>query len=549
MKQLPFELGSTDSYFKFLVILLLIILFMSQYLNCTKKQYLIMTNTAQKIMQNSPEQLQIKIEEIRKYANTLLDEKTRGSKGQFMTPYDVAKLLANQFNNLDGELSILDAGAGVGSLTSALIARSISQFNPTKIISYTWELESVLLDHLNKALVLNQTICEQEQIPFIANVNPNDFISSAVEILKLRQQGKQTEIFNKAILNPPYLKIAASSKERKLLRSVGVETGNLYSCFVALALMLLEDGGELVAITPRSFCNGPYFNDFRRVLLDQNALCKLHVFESRKHAFKDDKVLQENVIYHIVKGQKQSDVEITSSTCANSSESQVRVTPFNEVVSPNNPDRFIHIVTNNMQAQVAQRVGGMPCSLDNLGINASTGKVVDFRTRDNLRQDPEEGAVPLIFPVHFKNGTIKWPQQDIKKPNALVRNEVTEKQLVPNGHYVLTKRLSAKEETRRIVAALYTPEITEGDLVGFENKTNYFHANGKPLEPDLAKGLWAYLNSTVVDQYFRQFNGHTQVNATDLRVLRYPTAETLMQLGREIQSYEQQHIDDLVAQI
>src|SRR5205823_1149834 len=34
--------------------------------------------------------------------------------------------------------------------------------------------------------------------------------------------------------------------------------------------------------------------------------------------------------------------------------------------------------------------------------------------------------------------------------------------------------------------------------------------------------------------YFRQFNGHTQVNATDLRSLRYPTAEQLEQLGARI---------------
>ena len=51
---------------------------------------------------------------------------------------------------------------------------------------------------------------------------------------------------------------------------------------------------------------------------------------------------------------------------------------------------------------------------------------------------------------------------------------------------------------------------------------------------DLAKGLAAFLNSTLVDVYFRQFNGHTQVNATDLRNLRYPTWAQLESLGRKI---------------
>ena len=48
------------------------------------------------------------------------------------------------------------------------------------------------------------------------------------------------------------------------------------------------------------------------------------------------------------------------------------------------------------------------------------------------------------------------------------------------------------------------------------------------------KGLAVYLNSTLVDLYFRQFSGHTQVNATDLRMLRYPDLESLTLLGQQV---------------
>ena len=41
-----------------------------------------------------------------------------------------------------------------------------------------------------------------------------------------------------------------------------------------------------------------------------------------------------------------------------------------------------------------------------------------------------------------------------------------------------------------------------------------------------------FLNSTAVDDYFRRFSGHTQVNATDLRLLRYPEIVELEQLGQ-----------------
>jgi adenine-specific DNA-methyltransferase len=100
--------------------------------------------------------------------------------------------------------------------------------------------------------------------------------------------------------------------------------------------------------------------------------------------------------------------------------------------------------------------------------------------------------------------------------------------------YVLTRRFTAKEEPRRVVAALYDPTLLSEPLVGFENHLNYYHRDGNGLPMDLARGLVAYLNSTFVDAYFRQFNGHTQVNATDLRNLKYPTKAQLEAFGSRI---------------
>ncbi len=67
--------------------------------------------------------------------------------------------------------------------------------------------------------------------------------------------------------------------------------------------------------------------------------------------------------------------------------------------------------------------------------------------------------------------------------------------------------------------------------MGFENHLNYFHHRGGGLDDKLAEGLAVYLNFAVVDSYFRQFSGHTQVNATDLRGLRYPSRGQLYKLA------------------
>jgi len=143
--------------------------------------------------------------------------------------------------------------------------------------------------------------------------------------------------------------------------------------------------------------------------------------------------------------------------------------------------------------------------------------------------------VPLIYPCHFESGFINWPEKSSKKPNAIIASARTKELMVATGYYVLTKRFSSKEERRRVVAAVYDPSKFEAPLVGFENHLNYFHERGKGLSPNLAKGLALYLNSSLFDRYFRLFSGHTQVNATDLRKMHYPSREQLLRLGSQVE--------------
>lgn len=477
-------------------------------------------------------------------ANRRLDEKFKGKLGQFMSPSAVSMLLADMFENIEGEHRLLDAGAGVGSLTAAFVERV--KYNATSIKSTCFELSSVMNHYLADTLWQCSNSCKSNRVQWDQTVIEEDFIQHSVQTLL---SDDYTPSYNKVIINPPYLKISAKSEERKVLRQVDFETGNLYSAFVGLAIKLLEDGGEVVAITPRSFCNGPYFNDFRKLLLDSCSINKIHVFNSRKSAFKADNVLQENVVYHLTKGEPQrGTVIVTSSSCAEDPKPFVYEVPFDQVVSENNPERFIHIITDKKEQKIAMRAGALPCSLKDLGIQASTGKVVDFRTRENLSTNFIDGSVPLIFPQHLQKCAIEWPIENAKKPNALLNNENTTNLMIQNGTYILTRRLTAKEEKRRIVASIYTADIADVEVVGFENKTNYFHAMGEPLDDGLAKGLWVFLNSTLVDKYFRQMNGNTQVNATDLRMLRYPTRKQLITMGEmvDFDGFNQECIDLII---
>jgi hypothetical protein len=172
--------------------------------------------------------------------------------------------------------------------------------------------------------------------------------------------------------------------------------------------------------------------------------------------------------------------------------------------------------------------------------------------REDLRAAPEPGTVPLLYPGHFSNDALEWPRDGFKKPNAIRHNRATEKWLYPGGFYTVVRRFSSKEERRRIVANVVDPSRLPTGMIGFENHLNVFHEGRRPLPEDLAHGLTTYLNTTPVDQYFRRFNGHTQVNATDLRTMRYPSREALITLGRWAKNQgtlSQTAMDERVAQV
>lgn len=490
------------------------------------------------------------VEALRLTANAGLEADRRGTLGQFMTPPPVARLMAAMFEDLSGDIHLLDAGAGVGSLTTAFIEEATARKRrPSAITANAYELEPLLLSPLEQTKMLCRNACNSVGIPFSTKVFAGDFIEEATALLRGDLFADRIQPrFNRAILNPPYHKINSNSKTRLLLRSVGIETSNLYTAFVALAIRLLEDNGELVAITPRSFCNGPYFKPFRELLLGSMTLKHIHIFHSRNKAFKDDQVLQENVIFHAVKAKRTGRVLISSSNCANDPQVERRWVEQHEVVNPEDPDLFIHIAAQADDNTAALSVRALPCSLADIGIQVSTGRVVDFRARDYLKMKPGKATAPLIYPGHFEHGFVTWPKLEGRKPNAISDNAATADLMVPNETFVLVKRFSSKEERRRIVAAIYDPRHIKAARVGFENHLNYFHINGGGLTKNIAKGLTAFLNSSMVDQYFRQFSGHTQVNATDLRSLRYPSLEQLKRLGNRVRNTmpAQEQIDTMV---
>lgn len=464
----------------------------------------------------------LELEQTRLQLSRNTEAKKKSQLGQFLTPARTAKFMAGLFTSSSGNCGLLDAGAGIGSLSSAFLERCVSKelsFDEVRVEAF--ELDDTIQDDLRQSLYRYA-----DKLPLSFEIFGGDFIETAVNHIQFGQGD-----FTHAILNPPYKKINSNSRYRLLLRQVGIETVNLYSAFIALSMLLMRPGGQIVAIIPRSFCNGPYYRPFRDFVLERAAIRHIHLFESRSKAFKDDEVLQENVIIQLERSGQQGPVTVSISTDDSFVDMSAHEYSFDRIVFPDDPGRFIHVPTSS-EKNAIELSPAIRYSLSDHGISVSTGPVIDFRLKEHLRNMPEPGTVPLLYPGHFSGSGVTWPQAAAKKPNAILRNGASEKWLFPNGFYCVVRRFSSKEEKRRVIASVVDPAaLNDAAVLGFENHLNVFHECKHGLPEALARGLAVFLNTNAVDENFRRFSGHTQVNATDLRLIKYPSNDALMALG------------------
>lgn len=480
-------------------------------------------------------------DELRLAATERLDPGKRAELGQFLTPSAIADFMAGLFESWPSQIRLLDPGAGSGSLSSAFIGRWLEHAPKQSRLELTaYEIDPALAQYLSEHLNHLRALTADRGLTLTHAIIERDFVVEAAFSASFNGPG-----YTHVILNPPYRKINTASEHRRLLSRAGIETVNLYTAFLALSVAVCEPGGEIVAIVPRSFCNGTYYRPFRKWLMQRAAIRHIHVFGSRHKAFQDDDVLQENVIIHLARESGQRSPSISTSTDATFGDLQQRHLAFEEIVNPHDPERFIHIPVGDGPSGA----GLFRYALCDLGLEVSTGPVVDFRLRDHWQHNPVKSSVPLLYSHHFRDG-FHWPREH-KKPNALLLNGATRKWLMPRGWYTVTKRFSSKEERRRIVAYVVDPAKLPGAWYGFENHLNVIHCGKRGMPEELARGLAVFLNSTIVDSHFRKFSGHTQVNATDLRSMKFPAVADLVRFGewaRQQDNMTQEAIDHFIDQ-
>ena len=182
-------------------------------------------------------------------------------------------------------------------------------------------------------------------------------------------------------------------------------------------------------------------------------------------------------------------------------------------------------------------VESWPARFSELGLQISTGPVVMFRARKFLLNEPaNSSSVPLLSAHTVRPFTTQWPVDKKKWPTAFSDVPESRKHLVPNRNYVLLKRFSSKEEPRRLTASCLLQGQFRYPRLALENHLNYIYHIERELTAAEVYGIAGVFNSILFDRYFRTFSGNTQVNATEIRTVKFPELSRIVRIGNRLES-------------
>lgn len=227
------------------------------------------------------------------YKNNLENEYSKSSSlehrrslGQFFTPYQVAKFMAEWIlRHPKKQMTILDPATGFG-----IFERALTELKGKKKLSFDlWEIDNDIANKLKlvtKELDLDSYIVQE------------DFLKNG-----------WNKKFDGIIANPPYFKHHFINQKEGVYQEVCLKTyfkfsiqTNVYCWFLIKSINLLADGGRLAFIVPSEFLNANYGEKIKDYLKQIGIVLHLISIDFNKNIF--DNALTTSVIILAEKGNK-----------------------------------------------------------------------------------------------------------------------------------------------------------------------------------------------------------------------------------------------------
>jgi adenine-specific DNA-methyltransferase len=482
------------------------------------------------------------------YANSTSD-KLKKDRGQYFTPKLISDFMGNLALPKSNKISILDPGCGTAILSCSLIEMLISKTEIKEIDLTLYETDTNLLQETKKVVDFLVKWLLKKGINLNVVLNHYDFVidNSSIFTADSLFELKKSKKFDYIISNPPYFKISKADNRAIIADELVYGQPNIYSIFMGLSAKLLKPKGELIFITPRSFAAGNYFKAFRQSFFNNVSISDIHIFDSRNKMFKNDNVLQENIILRATKDVN-SEIRITSSECDKGlNEPRCSIFKTNELIDLKSKDKILFIPSNSKEAETIEVFKNWSSSLNDYNIQISTGPVVAFRCTEFLKTEGDVNGLlsPLVWLHNIKEMAFVYPLIKANKPAFIVNSINSKKVLLPNKNYILIRRFSSKDDKSRLVCCPYFSSNLKTEMVGFENHVNYIHRPNGELSEDEIWGISALFSSSLFDTYFRTFNGNTQVGASELKQIKMPPLKSIILLGKTLKAITMPQKNDI----
>jgi len=344
-----------------------------------------------------------------------------------------------------------------------------------------------------------------------------------------------TDSFDFVVGNPPYHKIGRLDKELKnAFRASLYGHPNAYGLFLHAGLEMLQPGGVLGYIIPRSMLSGLYFKNLRRFIEQQAVLREVTLIAERKKVFEN--VLQGTMVL-ILQRQSVPTHPLKTAITRSVADMETRQMPSarvsqEQVVRHLNDASVWFVADTRRTYDILDKILSRHPLLSSPTVScpARTGPIVWNRVKPLLCSSPEADALPLVWATDVGRFAFSFGSAGENRPSYLKVTARTHR-LMNRGLCLLAQRVTADEQPHRLVACIpdhFCAEHAAGYFV--ENHLNVIQP-GPGAPPIDLYYLLGLLCSDVMEFFFRAMNGNTQVSATELNLMPIPRCDREPQIG------------------
>jgi len=451
---------------------------------------------------------------------TLLAPRERSTLGAFYTPPALAHRLldiAEEQGVVWRTARVLDPASGGGAFLLPAAQRIVAALPSTESALVLSQLAARLVGFELDAYAagFGQNALELQLADITAAAGrPAPVVVHVTDTL----EEPARESFDLVVGNPPYGRVTLTPEQRRRYARSLYGHANLYGVFTDIAVRWTRPGGVIAYLTPTSFLSGQYYSALREMIAAEAPPAAIDFVHARSGVFED--VLQETLLAAYKRGAAPGRAQVHYVHV--SSERKACIVRNGTIGLPSPASQPWLVPREPKHVPLVAIAETMPARLADWGYSVSTGPLVWNRYKNQMRERPGRAVYPLIW-AEAVTADGRFVFRAEKRNHApYFRFEDGDAWLLVAQGCVLVQRTTAKEQSRRLIAAELSAEFVEahGGVV-VENHLNMVLPTLRPRVSPTA--LAAILNSRIADELFRCINGSVAVSAFELESLPLPS--------------------------